>query len=101
MKRIAAVLALLGAVALFRPSPAQAGVSWSVVLPGVALWGGPPPPPPPVVYAPPVYYPPAPAYYPPPPVVYVPRPYYPTAVFYGGSHGHGHGRRGWSGHGHR
>lgn len=96
LKRIAAAVAVLGAVALFRPAPAEAHFSFSVVLPGLAVFGGPPCPlPPPVVYAPPVYY------APPAPVVFIPRPYYPGPVVYGAYRGGYRGGRGWSRHGRR
>lgn len=97
VKRIAVAVALFGAVALFRPGPAEAHFSFSLWLPGLAVAAGPAYPPP-VVYAP-AYYP------PPPPVVYVPQPYYPVPVVYGGWHhgrgSHHHRGHGWSKHGRR
>ena len=85
---VLAALGLLGAVALVRPAPADAHVSFSIGIPGFGVFVNAPPPPP-VVYAPP-------AYYYPPPVAYY---YRPAPVFYG-RWGHGW-HRGWYGHGHR
>jgi hypothetical protein len=87
-------LSILGLVAVAAPRPASAYVSFSIGLPGFALFAGPPvvPPPvyvpPPVVYAPPVYY---------------GRPYYP-AFFYGHGRPYYYGRgayRGYYRHGWR
>jgi hypothetical protein len=87
MKKMLLALGLLGAVALARPAPADAHVSFSIGLPGFGLFVNAPPPPP-VVYAPPAYYGPPPAYY-----------YRPAPVFYGGwgpgRHRGWHGHRGW------
>jgi hypothetical protein len=70
MKKILLALGLLGAVALARPEPAAAHVSFSLGLPGFGLFINEPGPP--VVYAPPpVYY-----GYGPPAVAYRPGPYY-------------------------
>jgi hypothetical protein len=71
MKKILLALGLLGAVALARPAPAAAHVSFSLGLPGFGLFINQPP----VVYAPP------PVYYG-PPVVYRGGPYYYPSYYY-------------------
>ena len=96
MKKILLALGLLGAVALARPAPAAAHVSFSLGLPGFGLFINEPGPP--VVYAPP------PVYYGPPAVVYGGGPYYYPAYrpwrawpshrswSYGRGYGRGYGR---------
>jgi hypothetical protein len=96
VKRIAVAGALLGALVLFRPAPAEANFSFSLWLPGLAVSAGPPCPLP-VAYVPPppVYYP---AYAPVAPVVYVRGGYHHHHSHYRGHghrHGHRHHRRGW------
>jgi len=100
LKKMILALSILGLVAVAAPRPASAYVSFSIGLPGFALFSGPP------VYAPPVYAP--------PPVVYAPPAYYgygygygrPFPAFYGRPfygrpfYGHGYPYRGYYGHGH-
>jgi hypothetical protein len=97
LKKMILALSILGLVAVAAPRPASAYVSFSIGLPGFALFSGPP------VYAPPVYAP--------PPVVYAPPAYYgygygygrPFPAFYGrpfyGRPFYGHGYP-YRGHGH-
>jgi len=101
LKKMILALSILGLVAVAAPRPASAYVSFSIGLPGFALFSGPP------VYAPPVYAP--------PPVVYAPPAYYgygygygrPFPAFYGRPfygrpfYGHGYPYRGYYGHGWR
>lgn len=91
MKKTILALAVLGLVVAAAPRPASAWVSFSVGLPGFALFSGPPVIPPPV--------------YAPPPVVYAPPVYYgrPYPAFYGRPYYYGYGRGwhgGWYRHGH-
>jgi hypothetical protein len=87
MKKFLLAAALLVAVSLAMPSPAAAGFSLSIGVPGFALFAGAPCPPR-VHYAPPAYY-------------YAP----PVVSFHAGhpghyySHSHRYHRHGWK-HGH-
>jgi hypothetical protein len=97
MKKMILALSILGLVAVAAPRSASAYVSFSIGLPGFALFSGPP------VFAPPVYGP----VYAPPPVVYAPPVYYgrPYPAFYGrpyygGYYRHGYPYRGYYRHGH-